>query len=140
MSEQIIDYVLSKSLKPYIWIFGISLLTLIIGVIFNIGIIGSIFGGSLAAVFPRVDPLYFLGVVAIYFIRRPTLSLIAVACFAILYQIYLSEFTDTRRLLGLPDVSYFSLNRIYGGVLLLSFVGSCYSFFGNISKRHLLNK
>lgn len=134
MNRQITDYLLSKSLKPYVWIFGISLLTLIIGLIFNIGIIGSIFGGSLAAIFPRVDPLYFIGVIAIYSIRRPSLSLISVFLFAILYQIYLNELTDTRRLLGLPNVSYFSLNRIYGGVLLLSFIGSCHYFWKYIEK------
>jgi hypothetical protein len=131
MNEQITDYVLSKSLKPYVWIFGISLLTLIIGLIFNIGIIGSIFGGSLAAIFPKFDPLYFIGVIAIYFVRRPYLSLIAVFFLAAFYQIYLSEFVEGRKLLGTLDANYFSLNRFYGGALLLSFIGSCHSFLGN---------
>ena len=60
MNKQIITWVQSRSLKPYVWIFGVSLLALIIGIAFNVSIIGAIFGGSLAAVFPKHDPIYFM--------------------------------------------------------------------------------
>lgn len=135
MNKQIITWVQSRSLKPYVWIFEVSLLALIIGIAFNVSIIGAIFGGSLAAVFPEYDPIYFIGVISIYSIRRPNLCLITVFCFAILYQIYLVEFDNDRRVLGLSGKGYLSTNRIYGGILLLSLIGSCHYFIIKLNGR-----
>jgi len=130
----------STSLRPYLYIFATSVALLVLALVLNIGSIGALFGGAISSIDFRYEPLFTLGVIAIYFIRKTYVSILAAVVFAILYQIYFVEFSETWRLLGMRTPSYFSFQRIYGAVLLLSFIGSCHAWMRKYRGNILLKK
>lgn len=122
MNKTITEMVLTRSLKPYLIILGFSLTALLLGMILNSATLGSLYGASLASLHPRYDPIYAIGVILIYFIRRPYLAIFTTLIFSIIYN---PLFVDsTRELMGLPALGFSVTPRFLGGVMLLSIIGS----------------
>ncbi len=113
----------SKSFRPYFFIISASLLILGLGFISNSGAIGALFGSTAANVNFRYNPCFVIGVLAIFCIRKPYIAIVCTMVFAVLYQIYMSEFSGVWQMLGVEKPSYFNFSRIFGGVLLLACIG-----------------
>jgi len=116
----------SESFSPYLYIVGFSMGLLLLGIASNSPPIGSLFGSALGSIDFRYHPYFTLGVIAIYFLRKPLLAISATVVFAMLYQVYLTEFSDALRIWGAEPPPYFQFSRVFGGILLLSLIGLCH--------------
>lgn len=121
----------SRSLKPYIvfallnaFIFisclALSSMRLGYGLVSHLG---GLYGSAFASVDFRLNPVFFLGCLLIYCVRKPIIAAILVVLFSIFYQIYLVEYLQITKILGVPRHGWIHFPSIYGGLLLVSVVG-----------------
>jgi hypothetical protein len=121
------EYFHSRKLHYYWNILLINIIFIIIAVIFQINEFAEFLGASLGSI-TLADPYYVLGIIAIYLIRKPKISLTLIVFYAVAYQYFMSqEINQSRDRLGLNRINTLDEWRIfthfYGGVLLASFFG-----------------
>lgn len=138
-------FLLTKDLRPYTTILLVNLTLFLLCAVVNarwlnevlLVPLAGLLGGGAASMNPYLNPVYFVGICLIYWVRRPFLSIFIVVIFSFLYQLYLRDFSNQWRLLGITAPPLFSEAKIYGGILSLSLIGSAEKMFQYFTKAKL---